>query len=233
LDEIAIDYSNYYIFRSNWDPFYYRKYLKKGRFIPIIGTREPKEEKAFFGSKTISIPERVRLQTFPTGIITEEEVITLGSIRNTDKNIVTKERTFASKTDLEVSVYVTRSLQDWLIVDGFGEEFYKYINPSYSFGDLILDDDIKTYIEENIFQRYVIKEVIFWEKVWVPRRGQTNPPQINTAIDDEQKLTQGYKQSKNFKLVLDESGGLNFRVIYTVPRDKKTSIAFTVILEKK
>jgi hypothetical protein len=233
LKEIAIDYSDYYVFRSNWDPFYYRKYIKKDIFSSVIGTREPKEEKAFFASKTISIPNEVRLQTFPTGFATIQEVIDAGSINNTDRNLVVSEKQFASKTDLDISVYVTRSLQDWLITDGIGEEFVKYVNPDFSFGDLILDDDIKTYIEKNIFQRYVVKEVIFWEKIWVPTRGIVDPPQINTQIDDEAKLALGYKKSKNFKLILDESGGLNFKVIYTVPRDKKTSIAFTVILEKK
>jgi hypothetical protein len=233
LGEIAIDYADYYSFRSSWDPFYYRKYLKKGRFSPAMGTRDPKEEKAFFASKVISIPERVRLQTFPTGIATTEEVIQAGSVRNVKKDIILKETVKASKTELDISVLVTQSLQDWLITDGFGEEFVKYVNPSFSFGDLILEDDIKTYIEENIFQRYVVKEVIFWEKIWVPKRGQAALPQINNQIDDEQKISQGYKQSKNFKLILDEGGGLNFKVIYTVPRDKRTSIAFTVILEKK
>jgi hypothetical protein len=233
LGEIAIDYSDYYIFRSSWDPFYYRKYLKKDIFTAVIGTREPKEEKSFFGSKTISIPNQVRLQTFPTGIATPQEIIDAGSINNTDKNLILTTKDFASKTELDISVYVSRSLQDWLIGDGFGEEFIKYINPNFSFGDLILEDDIKSYIENNIFQRYVVKDVIFWEKIWVPARGISNPPQINTLIDDEQKISQGYKRSKNFKLILDEAGGLNFRVIYTVPRDKNTSIAFTVILEKK
>ena len=233
VGDIAIDYSDYYAFRSNWDPFYYRKYVKNNSFNPVIGTREPKEEKAFFGSKTISIPNEVRLETFPLGIETSQAIIDAGSIQNVTVGIVTDEKITASKTELDMTILVTKSLQDWLITDGFGSEFTKFINPNYSFGDLILEDDIKTYIEENIFQRYVIKDVIFWEKIWVPTKGVADPPQINISLNDVQKIQNGYQKSKNFKVILDEAGGLNFRVIYTIPKDKRTSISFSVILEKK
>ena len=72
-----------------------------------------------------------------------------------------------------------------------------------------------------------------WEKVWNPVKGVQDPPQIETGLTDLQKVQNGYKQSKSFRTLFDTTGGLNFKLIYTIPRDKRTSIAFTVVLEKK
>jgi hypothetical protein len=233
IGDIAIDFDSYFIFKSNWDINYYKKYLTKTDKISVIGTREPKEEKSFFGSKAISIPNEIRIETFPTGIITDEQLREIGSINNTDANIVEKTVQTQRLTELILNFYITKSLQDWLITDGFGSEFYKYVNINYSFGDIGLDDDIKTYITENIFERYAIKEIIMWEKIWDPIRGQSNPSQIVTNLTDVQKLANGYVKSKSYRVVFDTTGGLNFQMIYTIPRDKKTSISFTVILGKK
>ena len=71
-------YKDYFIFRSNWDPFYYDKYTKPLQSNGVIGTREPKEEKSFFASKTISIPNQIKLETFPEGDI---EKSLLGNIK--------------------------------------------------------------------------------------------------------------------------------------------------------
>jgi hypothetical protein len=233
IGEMAIDYDNLFIFKSNWDPDYFKKYTKRKTRLSVIGTREPKEEKSFFGSKAISIPNQIRLETFPAGTITEEEFIAVGSIKNTPSNLVTRQVKKQTTIELTIDVFVTESLKDWLLEDGISAEFYKYINPNYSFGDIGLDDDVKTYIEENLFERYAVKEVIFWEKQWNPKRGETAPPQIETGLTDTQKLQKGYKPSKSFRTIFNTTGGLNFKLIYTIPKDKRTSIAFSVILEKK
>jgi hypothetical protein len=233
IGEIAIDHDNFFIFKSNWDVDYYKKYNRRNTRLSVIGTREPKEEKSFFGSKAISIPDTIRLETFPAGTLTEEQLIEVGSINNTSKNLVQRTKETTRNTVLTIDVSVTKSLQDWLLADGFGVEFYKYINPNYSFGDYGLDDDIKIYIAENIFQRYVVKEIIFWEKNWRVQKGVPNPPQIETNLTDQEKIANGYVKSKNFRTIEDKTGSLNFNVIYTIPRSARTSIAFTVILEKK
>ena len=233
IGEIAIDWDNFFIFKSNWDAEYYKKYLRSTTRVPVIGTREPKEEKSFFGSKTIAIPNGVRLETFPAGTITEEELLSFASINTAPQNIVQRSKKTATKLELTLDIYVTSSLQDWLIADGFSAEFSKYININYSFGDRGLEDDVKTYISENIFDRYSVKEIIFWEKIWNPKRGTVDPPQIVTNLTDIQKINAGYTISKNFRTIEDSTGGLNFQLIYTVPSDKRTSIAFTVVLEKK
>jgi len=230
IGEMAIDFSDYFLFRSNWDPFYFRKYIKSQKFEPVIGTREPKEEKAFFASKVISIPSTVNLEKFPQGVINSSALVTSNQISKYTENIVRSEKTNKNGTVLTLDVFTDLALADYLISDGFSTEFIKYINPEYSFGDPILEDDIKAYILENIKQRYVVKNIIFWEKFW----NAGDPyPEIQTNMTDSQKIANGYTTSRSFSTKFANPDDLNFQLIYNIPQDKNFSISFTVILEKK
>jgi hypothetical protein len=231
IGEIAIDYSNYFVFRSNWDPFYYWKYNKKDIKFPVIGTREPKEEKSFFGSKVISIPNEVRIETFPSGDqVFDTALPSLNNFSNSGKSIAVYKKTENRRDLLNVRVFTTLALQTYLINDGFDAEFKKYVNPNYSFGSVDLEDDVKTYIEENIFERYSIKEIIFWERFW--ERGNSYP-QIQYQLTDVQKIQAGYVRSNSFTTRNLSYGGLDFDLIYSIPKDRNSSIAFSVVLEKK
>jgi len=129
-----------------------------------------------------------------------------------------------------LEVFTDLALADYLISEGFSTEFIKYINPEYSFGDPILEDDIKAYIIENIKQRYVVKNIIFWEKYW----NLGDPyPEIQTNLTDSQKISNGYFTSRSFSTKFANPDDLNFKLIYNIPQDKNFSISFTVILEKK
>ena len=230
VGEIAIDYSDYFTFRSNWDPFYFKRYIKSEKYENVIGTREPKEEKSFFGSKVISIPNSVNLETFPQGIINSDELFSKNQVFKISENIVRSEKRTKAGRILNLDVYTDLALADFLITNGFSDEFTKYINPEYSFGDPILDDDIRAYILDNIRQRYVVKNIIFWEKYW----NAGDPyPEIQTGMTDSQKLSNGYFTSRSFNTIFENPDDLNFKLIYNIPQDKNFSIAFTVILEKK
>lgn len=231
IGEIAIDYSNFFAFRSNWDPFYFWKYSRRNVRSSVMGTSEPKEEKSFFGSKVIAIPNEVRLEKFPSG---DDEVQiklpTRNQFVNTGKSVAALKVVEAKKNTLNLRVFSTIALQDFLIADGFSDQFSKYINPNYSFGNPDLDDDVKVYIQENIFDRYIIKEIIFWEKFW--EKGK-DLPQVRYDLTDTQKIKDGYIRSKNFTVKPLSVGSLDFDLIYTLPKDKNSSISFSVVLEKK
>jgi hypothetical protein len=230
IGEMAIDYGDYFLFRSNWDPFYFRKYVKSQKFENVIGTREPKEEKAFFGSKVISVPNLITLEKFPQGVLNSSSLVTKNQITKFTENIVRSEKTTNRGTTLTLEIFTDLALADYLISQGISEEFIKYMNPEYSFGDPILEDDIKTYILENIKQRYVIKNIIFWEKYW----NLGDPfPEVQTNLTDSQKISNGYFTSRSFNTRFSNPDDLNFQLIYNIPQDKNFSIAFTVILEKK
>jgi hypothetical protein len=230
VGEIAIDNKDYWMFKTNWDPQYFDKYIKASRAVSQIGTREPKEKKAFFGSKTISIPNTVYIETFPAGAISKSALGSLSKIKSVPENIVREEVVKNGNRYLNLRIYTTLALSDWLISDGISDEFYKWIDPNYSFGNPKQDDDVRTYISENIYDRYIIKEVIVWEKFW--KKG--NPlPDIQTGLTDAQKISAGYVKTKSFQTTFETPNDLDFQLIYNIPQDRNYSIAFTVVLEKK
>ncbi len=105
------------------------------------------------------------------------------------------------------------------------------MDPNYTFGERDVDDDVRLYIEENIFDRYQIAEIRFYEKIY--QKGQSTEPQIQLNYTDSQKISNGYVRSSNFQTTPLGENSLNFRLIYNLPVDKKTSISFTVVLNKK
>ena len=230
VGEIAIDKKDHFLFKSNWDSQYFDKYLRANFRVSQIGTREPKEKKSFFGSKTIAIPNSITIQTFPSGTISKSDLGPLIKIKSVPENIVSEEIVKGGNTYLNLQIFGTLALSEWLISDGISDEFNKWISPNFSFGNPDQEDDVKTYISENIFPRYVIKEVILWEKFW--KKG--NPlPAIETNLTDAQKVNAGYVRSKSFQTTFEIPDSLDFQLIYNIPKDRNYSIAFTLVLEKK
>jgi hypothetical protein len=231
IGEIAIDYSDFFAFRSNWDSSYFWKFNRRDSRSKVIGTREPKEEKSFFGSKVISIPDIVGLETFSGGLdVQENKLPSKNMITNENKSVSSLRSNESDKTELSVRVFASIALRDFLIADGFGNQFEEYINTAYSFGNPDLNDDISLYIQENIFDRYSIKEIILWEKFY--EKGSSYP-QIELTLTDAQKVISGYLKSKSFRIEPLSVGGLDFDLIYTLREDKNSSIAITVVLDKK
>jgi hypothetical protein len=230
LDEVAIDHKDLFLFKSNWDSQYFDKYLKANLKVPQIGTREPKEVRSFFGSKTIAIPSIVKIETFPDGVISRPDIGTLSKIKSVPENIVRQEIIKGQNRYLDLRIYTTMALSSYLINDGISNEFIKFINPEYSFGNPNQEDDVATYIAENIYDRYIVREVILWQKFW--KKGDPHPD-IEVNLTDAEKVAKGYVKTRNFQTAFQSPDDLDFQLIYNIPQDRNYSIAFTVVLEKK
>jgi dTDP-D-glucose 4,6-dehydratase len=101
-----------------------------------------------------------------------------------------------------------------------------FLGSSFLDGIKSLVDTHFSYIEYNFF----VKNVIFWEKFW----NSNDPhPQVQTGYTDAEKIANGYFTSRSFSTQFVNPDDLNFKLIYNIPQDKNSSIAFTVILEKK
>jgi len=64
INEVGIDYKDFYVFSSNWEPGYFTKSIDKSKIQSVIGTRSMTEKKSFFGSKYLKVPEQITLETF-------------------------------------------------------------------------------------------------------------------------------------------------------------------------
>ena len=116
--------------------------------------------------------------------------------------------------------------------NGFGNEFYKFVNNNFNYGvQNTLDDDIKEYIRLNVFPRYIIKEIELYENIFGNNINGLNF--VEGRFTDIEKLRNGYKRSKNFNYTMMLNSNLNFNLRYNIIKSNNYSIAISVNLIKK
>ena len=224
---------------SNWDIDYYRKSLDAGTEESKIGYRGAKENKAFFGSKIMALPDKIILDNFDMIDIDDLDG-GLVNINNVPESVVdttiesqstNASGALTSKEQIELNVFTTKALSKFLRADGIDAEFNTYINPLFSFGESGLDDDVENYIKENVYQRYVIKKIYFFESQFTNNVYTLDPVELGlTTFQLQQK---GYKLSENVSVKFSTESPLNFTMIYNIPKLDNYSISFQVELEKK
>ena len=243
-----------YSFLSNWDIAYYQKNLNRKTKKSVMGYRGSIENKAFFGSKMLTIPDEIRLENF--SIIQSGDLVGGdANIQNVDETVIQsntqqhaisaeprvisefrqnrrrKEKLKQKNKFLELKVYSDKALIKYLRSDGIDAEFIKYINPDFSFGEDGLDDDIEQYIINNVVPRYSIKRIIFYENQFANNVNSLNT--IELDLSNLELLQKGYKISENVQIKISTDSPLNFKLIYTIPKLDNYSISFKVDLEKK
>jgi len=239
INEVAITKRDLYSFMSNWDIDYYRKSLDAGTEESKIGYRGAKENKAFFGSKIMALPDKIILDNFDMIDIDDLDG-GLVNINNVPESVVdttiesqstNASGALTSKEQIELNVFTTKALSKFLRADGIDAEFNTYINPLFSFGESGLDDDVENYIKENVYQRYVIKKIYFFESQFTNNVYTLDPVELGlTTFQLQQK---GYKLSENVSVKFSTESPLNFTMIYNIPKLDNYSISFQVELEKK
>jgi hypothetical protein len=215
-----------------------------------MGYRGAIENKSFFGSKMLTIPDEIRLENF--SIISSDDLVGgAGNIMNVTENVI-QSNTEQSAVNAEIkirkntrrrdkikqknkfiglSVFSDKALIDYLRSDGIDKEFIEYINPDFSFGEGGLDDDIEQYIINNVVPRYKIKRIIFYENQFANNVNSLKP--IELDLSNLELLKKGYKISENVQIKISTDSPLNFKLIYTIPKLDNYSISFKVDLEKK
>ena len=178
IQEIGIDYKDFYAFSSNWEPSYFTKSIDKSLIEDVIGTRSMFERKSFFGSKYLKVPETIILETFkpdpfvraavkqpnliqgtfmhqdtPSVTVNKRQILTKGVVNTRDIKKV------PSTPTVEFYLFNQKRLIEFLFIP-IKAQFVKYVNELYGFGDLeTLDDDVNQYIRENILKLYKIEKV--------------------------------------------------------------------------
>lgn len=250
IGEVAVDKRNMYLWLSNWDMNYYQKAVDRTTEEKIIGYRGTIENKAFFSSKIMSIPDSIRLENWEV-IELSDLAGGLSDITNVSANVARSDNKTSTpkpsqpagnsqpaasnaktdKKELILDVFTTKALTKYLRADGIDSEFIEYVNPSFSFGELGLDDDIEQYIANNIFERYEIKQIIFYESIYKNNVFSVNELELN--LTNKELLEKGFKISENLSVKFFTDSPLNFKLIYNIPKLNNYSISFKVDLVKK
>ena len=230
INEVGIDYRNFYIFSSNWDPGYFRKSVDKAIIQDIIGTRSMKEKKSFFGSKYLKVPQNVTLETFEPGDISPG-IVSLKSPR-IKQPLFTKGDFIHKEDDVKIELYVFIQKR---LIEYFFEPvknvFAQYVNPLYGIGNLTtIDDDVRAYITLNILSLYKLKVV----ELFTRALRSEDPTDYETAeLDDAAKFAAGLTITDNFSSKLLDTNPFDTRLIYNKRSGYSEQIGLSVTLEKK
>lgn len=218
IGEIAIKNSNFQLFKSNWDPNYYRRAITKTQERGVIGTKNSTEHKSFYGSKIMKIPDSVLIDVFKKFEVSSQIELDNININEPDNEFDLVFFNDAINNQIIIDIYLEKRLIEYLSSNGVTEFFELYVNPALGVGDLTtLKDDVDFYIRENILPRLKISETNLFILVSDNEElnDNTDTPLINSEVSDIVKLQSGLATTPSFRIKkLDNSNNFNFRLIY-------------------
>jgi hypothetical protein len=249
INEIGIDYEDFYMFSSNWEPSYFTKSIDKAQIQKIIGTRSMLERKSFFGSKYLKIPEEIILETFkpdpfvkgairqpslidgtfmhqdqPSAIISKRIIKSVGVLNN---RVVNTKPSAPLET---FYLFNEKRLTEFLFIP-IKKQFQKYVKDLYGWGNLeTLDDDVNEYIRENILKLYKVEKVDFYTLASRSKAGST----YSTAeLTNAQKISNGLTINNNVGSKTLNTNAFDLKLIYNKRTGFSESYGFSVTIVKK
>lgn len=257
INEIAINYLDFDTTLSNWSNDYFLRYSDKATFEKIKGTHSMLEKRSFYGSKIMNLPETIELESFNDIDINDSKIggrelflpsdldfDIVSRIQNTGENTTVSGNTgrtnnasntlaFNNSPTVELWVYIEKALEKYLIGDNISSVFTTFVPPLLSTGlkDTI-DDDVKSYIKQNILKVYSIDTIELSELRY---RNNTNSFKLlELGLNDTDRRIYSFQNTRNFRTQNLTNSNLNFKLIYNIPEEKKlTSISLKVLLRKK
>jgi hypothetical protein len=223
INEVGIDYKDFYIFSSNWEPGYFIKSIDKNKIQSIIGTRSMTEKKSFFGSKYLKVPQQITLETFVPSEFFRDAI--------NDPSLI--DGTFMYEEDqanIRFYLFIQKRLTQYLF-DQIKPKFEEYVNPDFGFGNTeTLDDDVNQYIEKNILKLYKVGSVNFY----VRNSRENIPPTYTTAeLTNTEKSSAGLSIENNVSSKILNTNPFDLRLIYNKRTGFSESFGFSVTLVKK
>jgi hypothetical protein len=249
INEIGIDYKDFYVFSSNWEPSYFTKSIDKSQLEKVIGTRSMLERKSFFGSKYLKVPETIILETFKPdpfvkSAIKQPDLIDgtfmykdTPSVTLNKKQILTKGvkqtkiiKKVPSSPTIDFYLFNQKRLIEYLFIP-IKAQFEKYVNKLYGWGDLeTLDDDVNQYIKENILKLYKIDKVEFYT---LASREKTPSNYTTAELTNKDKTKAGLIINTSVSSKTINTNPFDLRLIYNKRTGFSESFGFSVTIVKK
>ena len=246
INEIGIDYKDFYAFSSNWEPSYFVKSIDKSQIEKIIGTRSMLERKSFFGSKYLKVPETIILETFKPDPFVKAAIKQPSLIDGTfmyqdqpsvtiNKRVIRSEgvrnvRAIKKKPSSPVEVFYLfneKRLIEYLFTP-IKEQFQKYIKDLYGYGNLeTLNDDVEQYIRENILKLYKVENVEFYS---LASRTKAGPNYTTAELTNAEKITNGLTINDNVASKTLNTNPFDLKLIYNKRTGFSESYGFSVII---
>ena len=207
IGEIAIDKTDFNVFKSKYTKDYYIKSIQGGKFERTYGTLNPIEDKSFMVSTIMKVKDVYDLTSFTSTI--ETSIDSLDSIRF---NKLNKSAIHWLENDSEIiaDFYLPKSIYNELLEDGILNSFSKYVEAEKSYGDKTsVKDDLELYVYKNIVNRFIIDNIEVYGI-----QGKNLETGFVSVSSPEEITTGGYTEQTNFDIQGYQNDGLSFRLIY-------------------
>jgi hypothetical protein len=143
INETGLDYKDFNIFSSTWDYNFYQIYNDKSISVSVNPFQEAKETKTFFGSKLISTPSILSIETFDYS-------------ENKDTS---KDFWYEVKNNLvEIHLYPTNMISKLLKTDNLRNKIKNSITKLRN-DSLFTEEFFEEYIQQNLVKIYKISSV--------------------------------------------------------------------------
>jgi hypothetical protein len=235
IGEIAIDKTDIYMWKSNWDAGYFKRHIAKTVTEDVIGTRAVAENKAFFASKVMKILDEVLVETFDSIEASSNEELKVIGEQILQPGNPSELTWYDNGNQIIMDIYLEKRLTQILSNTNIQSFFAQYIRPDLGFGlQDSLEDDILAYIKLNILPRYTIGEVELYVNKSKAEDFNVVFPIINSTLTDIQKLDAGLVSGKDFNYnKLSSRSNFNVKLIYNKTSGFKYTIAPSFKIIKK
>ena len=223
INEVGIDYKNYYMFSSNWEPGYFTKSIDKSVKESIIGTTSMLEKKSFFGSKYLKVPQEITLETFIPSNFLQDAIKDPSLIDGTFMHNETAPY-------IQFYLFIQKRLTQYLF-DYIKPQFEKYVNVKFGFGDITtLNDDVNTYIQLNILNLYKVGAIDFYVRSSREKLASIYTTATLTNVD---KASSGLNINQNISTKTLNTNPFDLSLIYNKRDGFSESFGFSVTIVKK
>ena len=226
INEIGTSIKDMYVFDSNWDPNYFTKNLDKSLVEFQHGTKCMVEKKAFFGSKYMKIPQYIVLETFVPCSEFDMFYTEYQNYENIEGHYMHNEK----DTSIEFYVFLKKRLVEYLS-EQIKDYFVKHIKPEYSYNNIeSIDDDVKSYIENNILKLYKRSDVYFFTK-----DTRENIPYVyeTTMLTNDMKLQSDLQLNTVVSIKDLNNNPFDFTLTFNKKNGYSEYFGISVVLTKK
>jgi hypothetical protein len=217
IHEISVDSKDTQVLYSNWDSGYYRRYTDLNIYADVDGYNEMQEFKSFLGSKAMTVPKRIDLETF----LDTEVSFTLTSPSVADG--LTQNSGGTTKPTLTISLELESRLVRELLTqmeDPNSTDDFEWAKETLNLNLTAEELDVlkESYVRKNILPLYEVSDVILYS---VKRDGV---PLVVINLTEAEKLSAGYRTDKD--CVTTQLGKWSFSIVKTL--DTKVSVGYSV-----
>ena len=224
IHEIAIDRKNMQVLNSTWDADYFRYYTDLDIYQDVDGYLEMKEFKSFFGSKAMTVPKTLDIQTFLTTEISFTVIAPSVSNGLTETAAIQNSKPIL-QIDLALEERIVRYLKEGIEASGSVDEFV-WINDSMALG--LTESEIQTmkdqYIRTNILPLYDVSDITLYS---VQRDGI---PIFVSDLSEAQKINAGYRIDKDCQVTTQSK--FNYSVRKTLDTTKSYGYTISVTIKR-